>query len=168
MTNERIDRFTETPKAVAYLVADASDERLDAQPEPGEWSARTIMAHLRDDEYLCMRVCVERALAEEDPEVLLVDGADWVGTRNHGRDRKDLIAADFALQRQASAAILRSLRDEEWERPMHHAQYGRFTISRFLDSWLQHDAEHLAQLESLLGETLAEVRARRTPPPGRD
>jgi hypothetical protein len=166
MTNERIDRLSDTPKAVAYLVADASDERLDRQPAPGEWSARTIMAHLRDDEYLCMRVCLERALAEEDPQVLLVDGADWVGNRNRGRDRKELIAADFALQRQASAAILRSLRGEDWERPMHHAQYGHFTISQFLDSWLQHDAEHIAELEKLLGETLAEVRTRRTPPSG--
>jgi hypothetical protein len=164
MTNERIDRLGETPKAVAYLVADASDERLDAQPAPREWSARTVMAHLRDDEFLCMRVCVERALAEENPEVMLVDGADWVGTRNRNRERKEWIAADFALQRQATISILRSLREEDWQRRMHHAQYGEFSISRFLDSWLEHDAEHIAQLESLLGETLAEVRTRRTPP----
>ncbi|MEO9254549.1 MAG: DinB family protein, partial [Tepidiformaceae bacterium] len=129
MNSERIDRLSEAPKSVAYLIADASDERLDAQPAPGEWSARTIMAHLRDDEFLCMRICLERALAEDDPEVLLVDGVDWVANRNRGRERKELIVADFALQRQASAGILRSLRDEDWARPMHHAQYGKFTVS---------------------------------------
>lgn len=161
MTTGRIDLLSATPKTLAHLVAEASDELLDTVVAPGEWTARTILAHLRDDEFLCMRVCVERALAEEKPSVALLDGADWVGERNQTRDRKEWLLADFALQRQASVSILRALRPAEWERRMHHAEHGEFTISQFLDAWLRHDAEHVAQLERAVGETLRDVLRRR-------
>jgi len=161
MTQERIDRLLATPKVLAHLVVEASDAELDAEPAPGEWPARLILAHLRDDEFLCMRPALERALGEENPEILLLDGADWVARRNATRDRKDHILGDFALQRQASVAILRSLRDEDWARTLRHPRHGEFTVSRLTDIWLAHSDEHVAQVERALGETLAEVQARR-------
>ncbi len=161
MTQERIDRLLATPKVLAHLVVEAGDAALDAEPAPGEWPARVILAHLRDDEFLCMRPALERALAEENPEIVLLDGAQWAARRNRTRDRKDHLLGDFALQRQASVAILRSLRDEDWARTLRHARYGEFTISRLTDIWLAHSGEHVAQIERALGTTLAEVQARR-------
>jgi hypothetical protein len=162
MTAERIDRLAATPKTLAHLVADATDEVLDAQAADGEWSIRTILAHLRDDELLCMRLGLERALAEDEPEVSFLEGSAWHGGRNRSRDRKEQILGDFALQRQASVAILRSLREEDWERGLCDATRGRLTISQLVDTWVRHSDEHVAQIERLLGETLAEVQARRT------
>ena len=161
MTQERIERLLATPKTLAHLVVEATDAALDAEPAPGEWPARVILAHLRDDEYLCMRPALERALAEDGPEIVLMDDAEWTARRNRTRDRKDHILADFALQRQASVAILRSLRDEDWARRLRHARYGEFTVSRLADIWLAHSEAHVSQLERALGETLAEVQARR-------
>lgn len=161
MTAERIDRLAATPKTLAHLVADATDDVLDAQPAPGEWSIRTILAHLRDDEFLRMRLCLERALAEAEPEVSFHEGSAWHDRRNRSRDRKEQILGDFALQRQASVAILRSLREEDWERGLRDATRGRLTISQLVDTWLRHGDEHVAQIERLLGETLAQVQARR-------
>ncbi len=153
--------MAETPGTLAHLVAEAADVVLDARPADGGWSARTVMAHLRDDEYLCMRVALERALAEEMPEVRFIEGADWEPGRNRTRERREWLLADFALQRQASISILRALRPEEWDRPMSNEHAGTFTISRLVDAWVRHDAEHIAQMEGLVGETVREVLARR-------
>ena len=161
MTANRIDRLAATPKMLAHLVADATDEQLDAAPAAGEWSVRTILAHLRDDEFLCMRLCLERALAEDEPQVSFLEGSDWAEGRNRSRDRKEQLLGDFALQRQASVAILRSLREEDWQRAIRDVQRGRVTVSALLDTWLRHSDEHVAQIERALGETLAEVQARR-------
>jgi hypothetical protein len=161
MTESRIERLASTPRTLAHLVVDASDDLLDAEPGPGAWSVRTVMARLRDDEFLCMRLCVERALAETEPEVTFLEGSDWVASRRRGRDRKEQILADFALQRSASVAILRSLGDEDWGRAVRDRRRGRLTISDLVDIWIRHSDEHLAQVERLLGETLAEVQARR-------
>jgi hypothetical protein len=155
----RIDRLAATPGVLANLVVEVSEERLDTALN-GDWPVRVVLAHLRDDEYLCMRLALERLLAEDGPELRLMDGADWVANRNRTRDRKELLLADFALQRQASVTILRSLRPEDWERA--GTVGGReVTVSRLVDGWVAHDAEHVAQLEAALGETYEEAVARR-------
>jgi len=161
MTAERIARLAATPKLLAQIVVEASDELLDRLPAAGEWPPRVVLAHFRDDEYLCMRLGLERALAEDRPEVVLLDGAGWVAMRNTTRDSRATLLGDFALQRQASVSILGMLRVNEWERRLGSAGRGEFTIAQFLDAWLQHDAEHLAQIERALGETAAEARERR-------
>ncbi len=161
MTSERIDQLASTPKIVANLVVEASDALLDTPAAPGEWSARTILAHFRDDEYLCMRLALERALAETNPQVTFMIGGEWERTRNRNRDRKDWLLVDFALQRQASLNILSALSDSDWERRAHDGEHGIFTISRILDTWIRHDADHIAQLERAIGESVGDVLERR-------
>jgi len=160
MSMEFIDRLGATPGVLAHLVAEATDEALEATASD-EWSARTLLAHFRDDEYLCMRVALERALAEVNPLVAFIEGADWEPTRNRTRERKEHLLADFALQRQASLGILRLMRPEDWSRRAHTADR-EFTITQFVTAWVNHDRDHVAQMERALGETLEQVRERRT------
>lgn len=157
--DELIQQLAATPSALAHLVAEASDERLDTA-SAGEWSARTILAHFRDDEFLCMRAAMTRMLAEENPALHFMDGADWEPGRNRSRDRKEWLLADFALQRQASLGIMRMLRPEDLART--GTRDGQeFTLERLLAAWVRHDREHVAQLELAVGETLDQVRERR-------
>jgi hypothetical protein len=159
MDHELLARLARTPSALAHLTAECGEERF-AVGAAGDWSPQTILAHLRDDEYLCMRAALERMLAEETPEVVFVEGGDWEPGRNRSRDRKEHLLADFALQRQASIGILRLLRAEDWQRAGVH-KGRRFTIGELVQSWVQHDAEHVAQLERAVGETLGDVLERR-------
>lgn len=163
--DELIAQLAATPGALAHLVAEADDQQLDATA-PGEWSARTILAHFRDDEYLCMRAALTRILAEEKPAVHFMDGADWEPARNRTRDRKDWLLADFALQRQASLAIIRMLRPEDLQRTG-TLDGLEITAERIIGAWVRHDREHIAQLETAIGETLDQVRERRTRMEGR-
>ena len=159
MHDELIDQMATVPKTLAHLVAEASDARLDATHD-GEWSSRTLLAHFRDDEYLCMRVALERMLAETQPTVHFIEGTDWEPSRNRTRDRKEVLLADFALQRQASISILRGLREEDWLRMGVRGGH-RFGIRQLVEGWIGHDRDHVAQLEAALGETIREVKARR-------
>lgn len=157
---ELIEQLSSTPKALAHLVAEAAEGQLKVAKDR-EWSARVILAHFRDDEYLCMRVALERMLAEPNPELANIDGGDWEPGRNRTRDRKEWLLADFALQRQASLSILRGLRPEDWQRT--GRSLGQtFTVQQFLGAWVHHDREHIAQLERAMGETLTNVLERRT------
>ena len=166
MQNEAMAQLAATPGTLAHLVAESDDGVLDVAA-PDQWSARTLLAHFRDDEYLCMRVALERMLAEMTPMLRFIDGADWEPKRRRTRDRKEWLLGDFALQRQASVGILRGLGAEDWERTGQTAERGVFTIASFVEAWARHDAEHIASLESVLGETLAEVKARRARSNGR-
>ncbi len=161
---ELIAQLAATPRALAHLVAEATDEQLDASAS-GQWPARTILAHFRDDEYFNLRVSVERMLAEDDPLLFTITAPEWEARRSHLRDRKDHLLADFALQRQASLGVLRLLQPEGWGRHGHSARLGAVTVAEFVGRWVQHDREHVAQLEAALGETLDAVLTRRMRPP---
>lgn len=160
MHDDLIARLAATPSTLAHLVAEADDAELDSVPSSG-WSARTLLAHFRDDEYLCMRPALERMLAEDTPTLRFIDGAGWEPGRSHARDRKEWLLGDFALQRQASLAILRNLQPSDWLRRGRIAGRDTFGVEALVGSWADHDAEHIAQLESALGVTLAEVKERR-------
>jgi hypothetical protein len=160
MDRDLVEQLAATPKTLAHLVAEARDAGLD-EAKAGEWSARTILAHFRDDEYLCMRVALERILAEDAPSLTFLDGAAWEPTRNRSRDRKEHLLGDFALQRQASLGILRGLRPTDWQRAGVRGDGRQFSLEQFLAAWVRHDRAHIAQLERAVGETLAEVLERR-------
>ena len=156
---DAIERLARTPKILAHLVAEAGDDALDAAPA-GEWSARTLLAHFRDDEYLCMRVALERMLAEDAPALRFLEGHEWEPGRNRTRDRKEVLLAGFALQRQASIDILNGLRPDDLRR-RGRSGVSEFSVEQFLESWAGHDAEHIAQLERAIGETYEQAVERR-------
>lgn len=157
------DRLAATPTALAHLVADVSDTRLDASAA-GEWPVRTVLAHLRDDEFLVMRMRLERMLSERHPVFPDFDEKAWADSRNRGRDRKQQLLGDFALQRQASLNIIESLAPADWVRTGRHEALGEFTVASWVEHWVQHDAAHIAQVEAALDETLDQVLERRFRP----
>lgn len=161
--DDLISRLAETPRKVAHLVAEADDSRLD-RAAAGEWSARTILAHLRDDEFMVMRLRLERMISEDDPVLTNFDEKRWAQSRNRSRDRKETLLGDFALQRQASLNILQSLQPGDWGRTGTHPEMGAFTVGSWVAHWAEHDDQHLRQLEEMLGETLDEVLRRRFHP----
>lgn len=152
-------RLAATPRTLAHLVVEADDGLLD-RAAPGSWSARTVLAHFRDEEVLCMRPAVARMLAEPSPGLFFLSGDDWEPSRNRTRDRKDVILGDFALQRQASLNILGGLRQEDWERRGRTGDR-EFSLHQLVATWARHDAEHVAELERLIGETAEDAIARR-------
>jgi hypothetical protein len=160
MMDELLQQLAATPKMLAHLVVEATEEALDTGAAD-EWSPRLVMAHLRDDEMFVMRVRLERLLGEHEPVLVDFDEKAWVGWRNRGRDRREHLLGDFALQRQASMNILQGLRAEDWDRGGRHEVSGPLTVRSWVEHWLHHDREHVAQIERGLGESLADVRERR-------
>jgi hypothetical protein len=157
-------RLSQTPKHLAQLVVEVGEDGLDAS-QAGGWSARTTLAHLRDIEWMLFRLRLERMLAEDGPTFALFDAEAWAAARNRARDRREELLADFALQRQATLAILRSLGPAGWAREGRSPGGRQWTVEALVRHYAAHDAEHLAQIEEGLGTTLDEVLRRRYHPP---
>lgn len=153
-----------TPSRLAHLTVESTDEDLDAAPE-GEWSARVVLAHLRDAESLEFRVGLERLVAEPHPALYFLPPDEWERNRNRERDDKSVLLGDFALQRQASLNLITTMRDSDWEQTAPGPRDEPITASQFVQIWAGHDAAHLGQIEALLGETAAGAQERRARPP---
>lgn len=132
------------PGRLEQIVGGAGDERLDAA-EPSEWPSRTVMAHLRDDEFMVMRLRVVRMLVEERPALAPFDEKAWAETRYRGRDGRDQLISDFRTQRRASVDILRSLTTAQLLRTGTQPEYGTFDIHWWLETCVKHDNTHLDQ-----------------------
>lgn len=137
------------PDRLLDVVAGVDDDRLDVAAE-GEWSARTVLAHLRDDEFMVERLRLERMLVEDEPDLAPFDEKAWADARFTSRDATDDLLADFRLHREASIAIFRTLRPEEWLRTGFQPEYGAFDIHWWLQNWLEHDETHLEQIRAAL------------------
>ncbi|MXY36862.1 MAG: DinB family protein [Dehalococcoidia bacterium] len=153
-----------TPSRLAHLTVESTDEDLDAAPE-GEWSARVVLAHLRDGEMVEFRVGLERLLAEPNPALYFLPPDQWERERNRDRDDKSVLLGDFALQRQASLNLITTMRDSDWERTAPGPRDEPITAAQFVQIWAGHDAAHLGQIEALLGETANGAQERRARPP---
>jgi hypothetical protein len=146
-----IHALSTTPGRLAALLQELNDARTDAAP-PGEWSVRTVAAHLRDDEFLVTRLRVERMLAEDHPALVPFDEQRWAETRSRDREALHQIAEDFAAQRAATLNILRRLDDEAWRRPGTQPEIGTFDVHHWVEHIHEHDENHLAQIATLLGQ----------------
>lgn len=140
-----------TPRILDGIVAAGDDAQFD-RAWAGEWTPRTVLAHLRDDEFLVMRLRLERLLSEERPMLMPFDEAAWAANRWTGRDTLEDLLADFRAQRAASVQILRRL-EGEWERPGYQPEMGEVTIRSWTEHWVEHDQAHINQLRAGLGLT---------------
>lgn len=144
-----IEALTATPGRLEAIARGAADDALD-RAAPGQWSARTILAHLRDDEFMVARLRLERMLVEDNPTLTPFDERAWAASRWTGRDALPDLLSDFRAQRDASLLILRRLQRDDWRRTGIQPEYGRFDIHRWVEHWLEHDENHLAQLQTTL------------------
>ncbi len=140
------DVLASTPQELARLVQRGGEEALDAEPD-GEWSVRTTLAHLRDEEGLVFRLRLERMLSESEPEFLPYPPEHWLATRRQDRDETRTLLQDFALQRKASVNLLERLRPDEWERTGTHPRGTSHTVASWVEYWVSHDREHLDAIE---------------------
>ena len=147
---ELIRSLAETPETLAAMLEAASGSALD-KAEPGEWTARVVAAHLRDDEFMVMRLRLERMLVEEAPSLVPFDKGAWAKTRWSGRDDVDDLLADLRMQRAASLHILARLSDEQWLHLGTQPEIGTFDIAWWVEHWAEHDADHLNQIAISLG-----------------
>ena len=148
-TSDLITDFAAIPDRLDEAITPATDDQLDSAPE-GEWTARTVLAHLRDDEFMVGRLRLERMLIESEPDLAPFDEKAWAGSRYTGRDSREQLLADFRIQRQASVAILNTLGPGDWRRTGLQPEYGSFDIHWWLEHWLDHDNTHLAQISTTL------------------
>lgn len=148
--NELVRALAETPETLAAMLDAVSDSAL-SKAEAGEWSPLVVAAHLRDDEFMVMRLRLERMLVEDAPLLTPFDEQGWAATRWAGRDGVDDLLADLRMQRAASLHILTRLTDEQWLRLGTQPEIGTFDIAWWVEHWAEHDADHLNQISVSLG-----------------
>ncbi len=137
-----------TPAALRAAVAGLSEKQLDTPYRPGGWTVRQVVHHLPDS-HLNAYTRMKLAITEDQPTIKPYDEARWA-------DLADAKSAPVTLSLQLLEALharwtifLRSLKDEQFERPFKHPEAGKVNVDWALAMYAWHGKHHVAHVTAL-------------------
>lgn len=139
---ELIDFLAQTPTQLKESAAAASD------PPAGEWNAAQVIGHLAACEFYFVER-LNRLLREDSPH-LRAFGAKAFERQESMMDagvESNLQA--FNELRGESVSMLMSLALNLWDRAGTYESEGKMSIEDVVELMIDHDAEHLAQIDAL-------------------
>ncbi len=141
--------LAETPAVVRQLTdaLDAAGGRY--KPSSSEFSALEQVCHLRDIEREGYAVRLRRLLAEDEPALPDVDGAQLALERDYQREDFAAALAAFAAARRANVAAVAKLSAAQLARAGLFAGVRRVTVADVLAMMREHDEAHRAELQEL-------------------
>lgn len=121
-------------------------------PDPDEWSPLQIVCHLLEREAPVHRQRLERILNENNPFIpdpgLPPGPHDAIPCDEDGYRA----ARRFLQERKVTIDLLKSLTEQDWQRPGRHSIFGPTTLLEMALFTAQHDRLHLKQLCQTTGK----------------
>ena len=147
-TPKQLDGYEMAPSSIMATLEGLDEAHIRRTPAENEWSIHEIVIHLADSEtigYMRLRM----AIAEDNPLLPVYEQTAWAQRLKYGAQARGLALALFANLRAASAALLRALTAEEWERVATHPERGRMSVGDLFDLYSEHGEIHLQQIEHI-------------------
>lgn len=142
---ELLDLLVQTPTKLREAAERA--DQTGAPPE-GEWSAAQVLAHMAATEQFWLDR-LNLLLRQTDP--LLRAPSGEIGARQDalmGGTVADNLEA-FNQVRGETISLLMGFSLRDWDRTGTHETRGEMSIADVVDAMVDHDAEHLEQLQAL-------------------
>ena len=152
MDRKVIESYAAEAPELGKAIAGLSREQLLAFPVPNTWSIQQIVLHIVDTD-LVLADRMKRVIAEDNPMLLGFDQTKFTA-RLHYEEQDALMACElFAKIRQAMAALLRLLKDDDFQRAGTHSERGKMTLAEIVPfaSWhFQHHLKFLREKREML------------------
>ncbi len=145
-TPEQFHAYATIHEQIAAAIAELTSAQLQSSPASGGWSIHQILIHLPDSEAVGHER-MRRTIAEERPHLQNYDEDAWGSKLYYHQQDPQLALALFKLLRQSSAALLRQLPAESWERVGLHTENGEMSLHDIFLVYLNHGEAHLHQIE---------------------
>ncbi len=153
LTSEQIlTMLAAGPPRITALTAGLAPAQLHTRPNPDDWSANDVLAHLRS----CADMwgsCIVAMLAEAKPTLRAVNPRTWIKQTDYLEQEFQSSLRAFATQRTDLLAVLEPLPPEGWSRAATVTGAGR-TLERtvmFYARWLaEHERPHVKQIERIV------------------
>jgi hypothetical protein len=151
-TEQVLTLLADTPSRIAALTTDLTPTQLRAAPNPDEWSANNVLAHLR----ACADVwgnCIMVMIAEDMPTLRAVNPRSWIKKTNYLELEFRPSLHSFTTQRADLLTVLSPLPIDAWERSATVTGAGAVLQRTVLSyaQWLaRHERPHVKQVERIV------------------
>ena len=140
------------PSRLADLTEGLPPAQLLAPSEPGEWSARDVLAHLRACADMWGKY-IAVILGEDRPTFKAVNPTTWIKSTNYREQEFRPSLQAFTAQRAELLAVLKPLAPKAWSRMATVTGAGkpRVRTVHTYGEWLaNHERSHIKQIERIV------------------
>jgi uncharacterized damage-inducible protein DinB len=145
---EWIQQIAATPAALRSAVAGLTPAQLETPYRPGGWSVKQVAHHVPES-HMNAYVRFKLALTENNPTIKPYDEAAWANTADTARTSVDVSLALLDALHTRMVALLESLGDADFARPLMHPENGPMTVDRLLQMYAWHGRHHVAHVTEL-------------------
>ena len=153
LTSEQVlTLLAATPAHLADLTAGLPPAQLLAPPEPGEWSARDVLAHLRACADMWGKYIVA-ILSEDRPTIRAVNPTTWIKQTVYREQQFAPSPQVFTAQRAELLAVLKPLAPDAWTRMATVMGAGKpreRTVYTYAQWLANHERSHIKQIERIV------------------
>jgi uncharacterized damage-inducible protein DinB len=135
------------PERLRAAVKGLSETQLDTPYREGGWTVRQLVHHVADSHAMAYIRC-KLALTENWPTINPYQEAAWANMTD-SRLPIDVSLGLIAGLHARWAALLESLKDEDFEKGYNHPERGRQTLADALAMYDWHSRHHTAHITSL-------------------
>jgi hypothetical protein len=139
-----ISQYRAGAEVLAEAIERVGSDRLDVSVLEGEWTPRQIVHHVADSETMSYGR-LRRLLAEDHPTIHGYDETNFARKLHYDRPIESSLAVVRAV-RAASADLLLTLSEAEWQREGVHTESGRYTVIDWLRIYARHCHDHAEQM----------------------
>jgi hypothetical protein len=147
--NTLLAKYESGYQVVLAALEGMGDAELDRRPAPDDWTAREIVHHLADSE-MTSAIRLRRLLAEDRPLILAYDEKLFARKLYYDRPIDSSLAALHAA-RLSSAALLKCLMEDEWQREGAHDESEHYGVQDWLAIYARHAHDHAEQIRRTRG-----------------
>ena len=136
------------PSQITEVTTGLTEAQLHAAPDPEEWSANEVLAHLRS----CADVwgnCIVTILEQDRPTLRAVNPRTWIKKTDYLEQKFQPSLQAYTLQRDELLAILEPLKPKSWLRSSIVTGAGKTlerTVHTYAESIAIHERPHLKQI----------------------
>jgi hypothetical protein len=144
-----IEEIAEAPAAFRAAVSALAPNQIDTPYRPGGWTVRQVVHHVPDS-HLHAYARFKLALTEDNPTIKPYDEARWAELSDSRTLGPEVSLTLLEALHERWAALLRSLRPEDFQRTFVHPEFGRpLTLDEALARYAWHGRHHAAHITSL-------------------
>jgi uncharacterized damage-inducible protein DinB len=143
-----IARIAAAPAAFRAAVTGLDDRQLDTPYRPGGWTVRQVVHHVPDS-HMNAYIRFKLALTEDNPTIKTYQEDLWAGVADTAKTPIGVSLTLLEALHTRWGAVLESMADEDFERPLQHPELGAITLDRLLQLYAWHGAHHTAHVTTL-------------------
>jgi len=153
LREQAISAIAEAPAKLRAAVKGLNDEQLNTPYREGGWSVRQVAHHVPDS-HLNAYIRLRLALTEQEPTIKPYEEARWAELEDAKSAPVEVSLTLLDSLHERWVRLLRSLKQEDYERTFRHPEHGVRTVDwlLFLYAWHgRHHTAHITELRKLRG-----------------